>query len=72
VERLREVVARKCAKLGEYIACDRYWLLVVVDLMDPAQDQHLHWPHGISLGASRFEKVLVYKPQYREVLEVPQ
>jgi hypothetical protein len=72
VERLREVVARKSAKLGEYQACDRYWLLVVVDLMDPAQDQQLQWPHGISLGGSRFEKVLVYKPQHREVLEVPQ
>jgi|SRR6266853_263523 len=71
VERLREIVVEKTAKLSEYQACDRYWLLIVVDLMDPAQDQELVWSSTASLGASPYEKVLLYKPQYRQVLEVP-
>jgi len=71
VERLREVVIEKSAKVSEYQACDRYWLLIVVDLMDSAQDQELVWPDTASLGASPYEKVLLYKPQYCQVLEVP-
>lgn len=71
VERLREIVVDKTTKLSEYQACDRYWLLIVIDLMDTAQDQNLVWPDTASLGASPYEKVLIYKPQYHQVLEVP-
>lgn len=72
VERLREVVEEKSAKLSAYQPCNRYWLLVVIDFMDRAQDQNLEWPAGTTLGMSQYEKVLLYKPQYRQVLEVPQ
>jgi hypothetical protein len=72
VNRLREIVVEKSAKLPGYQACDQYWLLVVVDLIDSAQDQRLNWPSGLALGASPYEKVLIYKPQYREVVEIPQ
>jgi hypothetical protein len=72
IERVREVVAEKSEKLPAYQPCERYWLLVVIDLMDVAQDQHLDWPMGATLGASPYEKVLLYKPQYQQVLVVPQ
>lgn len=71
IERLREIVLEKTAKLAEYQKCDRYWLLIVVDLMDPAQDQELRWPSEAELTKTCYEKVLLYKPQYRQVLEVP-
>jgi hypothetical protein len=72
VDRLREVVDEKAGKLLEYQRCDRYWLLVVIDLMDSAQDQNLYWPDGALLGKSPYEKILLYKPQYCQILEVPQ
>lgn len=71
VERVREVVAEKTAKLAEYQPCDRFWLLMVVDSMDPAQDQSLTWPTGANLTGSPYEKVLLYDPQHRQVLEIP-
>ena len=72
VDRLQAVVHEKTAKASEYQPCDRYWLLIVVDFMDSAQDQHLVWPPGKVLQGGAYEKVLLYKPQFREVVEVPQ
>jgi len=72
VERLQEVVTEKSKKISEYQPCDQYWLLVVVDFMDSAQDQHLNWPNEITLGKTPYEKVLLYKPQLRDVVEVSQ
>lgn len=71
VERLREVVAEKTDKLANYEKCDAYWLLLVVDFMDSAQDQELQWPIGEQPLGSSYERVLIYKPQFGQVLEVP-
>lgn len=72
VERLREVVSEKTHKLANYEKCDAYWLLLVVDFMDSAQDQELQWPVGEQPLGSPYERVLIYKPQFGQVLEVPQ
>jgi hypothetical protein len=72
IDRLQAVVSDKSAKVSKYQPCDCYWLLVVVDFMDPAQDQHLTWPPGNVLRGSAYGKVFLYKPQFREVIEVPQ
>ena len=72
IERVKEVVTDKVSKLAEYQACDQYWLLIVIDFMDAAQDQHIEWPAQALLGQTPFEKVLLYKPQFRYVIEVPQ
>src|SRR6266571_6457313 len=37
-ERLKEIIKIKEAKSRDYRACDAYWLLLVVDFMDRAQD----------------------------------
>lgn len=71
-DRLQEVVNEKTAKASKYQPCDCYWLLVVVDFVDPAQDQHLIWQSDNALQGGAYEKVLLYKPQFQEVLEVPQ
>jgi hypothetical protein len=72
VERLRELVSDKVKKLQAYQPCDVYWLLLVVDFMDPAQDQDLQWPAGVVLNKSPFERILLYKPQLAQVVQVPQ
>lgn len=70
IERLREVVQKKNLKTKAYQPCDVYWLLLVVDFMDRAQDQELYWPDGARLGESHFERILLYKPQFAQVVEV--
>lgn len=70
-DRLREVVKEKSDKQAAYQPCDSYWLLVVIDFMDFAQDQHLEWPQEQGLGESLYERVLLYKPQFHQVVEAP-
>ena len=72
LERLRELVSNKTKKLPHYQQCDIYWLLLIVDFMDPAQDQDLQWPAGELLEKSPFERILLYKPQFGQVMLVPQ
>jgi hypothetical protein len=70
--RLEEVVSRKTLKAADYSLCEVYWLLLVVDFFDRAQDQELSLPPGYRLRNTAFERVVVYKPQFAQVLEVPQ
>ena len=55
--RLRDLVAEKTRKHLKYQVCDEYWLLIVVDVMDPAQEQGIVWPAGETLERSPFERV---------------
>ena len=71
IERVRELVARKSHKVASYRPCDKYWLLLVVDFMDFAQDQDITWPDNALLGETPFERVLLYKPQFKQVAIVP-
>ena len=73
VGRVRQVVADKTAKAVDYDkGCEAIWLLLVVDFMDPAQDQYIEWPIGAALDKSPFERVLIYKPQFGQVVEALQ
>lgn len=69
--RLESVVAEKNAKSKGYLPCDEYWLLVVVDFRDPAQDQDIQLPPDYLLPQSAFERILIYKPQLGQVVEIP-
>ena len=60
--RVRETTVDKIEKLRDYQPCDAYWLLLVVDLMDRAQDQGIGWPAGEVLDRTPFERILLYKP----------
>jgi hypothetical protein len=72
VNRLRDVVKEKSKKAEEYQPCDEYWLLAVVDFIDPSQDQEIEWPMEERLGKSSFKRVILYKPQFEHVVEVVQ
>lgn len=71
IRRLDEVLAEKSDKASRYASCDEYWLLLVVDCFDPAQDQDLYFPSGYSCPANAYQRVLLYKPQFAQVLEAP-
>ena len=66
---LQEIVAQKESKAAGYRPCDAYWLLVVVEFFDPAQDQEIIQGE-LRLAFSVFEKIFVYKTVTKEILEV--
>lgn len=70
VDRVKAIVKEKNEKLSGYVECDAHWLLLIVDFWDPAQDQDIRWPAGESVGRTRFERILIYKTMFTEVIEV--
>ena len=68
-KRLVEIVRAKEEQVRHYQPCDAYWLLVVVDFMNRAQDQEIRIDDFEKIDSNIFEKVLVYKTLFRHVLE---
>lgn len=69
VDRLGEILREKEEKAQQYRPCDAYWLLVVVDWMDPAQEQEIR-VNGLSIHSDVFERVIIYKPHFEHVVDV--
>ena len=72
VERVKKVVRDKSAKALEYQNCEALWLLIIVDFWEPAQDQDIRWPTEETVGQTPFERILIYKTVFNEVVEVSQ
>ena len=68
-DKLLRIVRTKESKVPDYQRCDAYWLVVVVDFIDPAQDQEIRVDGFQKIESSVFEKVLVYKTRFHHVLE---
>jgi hypothetical protein len=68
-DKLRKIVAEKETKAVEYLPCDAYWLLIVVDWTDAAQDQEITTT-GLKLPSEVFEKIIVYKPGFEDIAEI--
>jgi hypothetical protein len=66
---LERIVRKKEAKSIEYQLHDAYWLLVVVDWIDPAQEQEIRID-GLRIASDVFEKIIVYKPNFQHIVEV--
>ena len=56
-------------KIKEYSECTMYWLLVVIDFMDEAQDQEIMIDDLEPIYSEKFDKIFVYKPYLRQILE---
>ena len=69
IEGLKKVIKEKEEKSKEYRKCDAYWLLVVVDFMDSAQDQEIQIDNFEEMASDIFEKIIVYKTIFGHVLE---
>jgi hypothetical protein len=69
VEKLRAIVKDKEAQSSGYQHCDVYWLIVVVDFIDRAQDQEIQIENFEKIASTVFEKVIVYKTHFGHVLE---
>jgi hypothetical protein len=70
MEKLRAIVNAKEAKSKYYQHCDAYWLVVVIDFIDSAQDQEIQINNFEKIASTAFEKVIVYKTLFGHVLEV--
>ncbi len=70
IDQLKEIVIAKELQSKSYQLCDAYWLLVVVDFLDPAQDQEIQIDVCEKINSNIFEKVFVYKTHFGQVLEV--
>jgi len=69
MERLLDIVKDKEQRSQKYEKCDACWLLVVVDFMNPAQDQEIQVDDFKKVETEAFEKVIVYKTLFGHVLE---
>lgn len=70
-KRVRELAASKDLLLPGYVKCDQYWLLLVVDYMDPALDQEIAWGVSEEAVTTQFDRLLIYRTLSHEVTEVP-
>lgn len=68
-DRLINIIRDKEACSRKYDICDTYWLLVVVDFIDPAQDQEIQLDNFEKIQSEIFEKIIVYKTIFGHVLE---
>lgn len=68
-ERLTEIIRAKEGKAQHYTTCDSYWLLIVVDFMDSAQEQEIRID-GFTIDSGVFKKIIVYKPYFEHILEL--
>jgi hypothetical protein len=68
-DRLVEIVRDKEKRARKYQKCDAYWLLVVVDCINPAQDQEIQIDSIDKLQTEVFEKVIVYKTLSNHIIE---
>ncbi|WP_146617722.1 hypothetical protein [Rhodoplanes serenus] len=69
LSRLKSIVESKESKAAEYALCDAYWLLIVVDWIDRAQDQEIGMG-DLGLVSSVFERIIVYKTTFEQIVEV--
>ena len=68
-DKLLEIVSKKEAQPKDYQPCEAYWLVVVVDSINRAQDQEIQIDGFEKIVSTVFEKVIVYKAFFGHVLE---
>jgi hypothetical protein len=66
---LKAIINDKERKANQYRPCDAYWLLVVVDFIDAAQDQEIPSDILNAVNSPVFENILIYKPQFGEIIQ---
>jgi len=66
---LEKIVREKESKAAEYLPCDDYWLLIIVDWMDNAQEQEIS-VRKVKIASNIFQRIIVYKPGFEDILEV--
>ncbi|HUI77515.1 MAG TPA: hypothetical protein VLY24_06350 [Bryobacteraceae bacterium] len=69
ITRLNEIISEKEKKAQRYAQCDAYWLLIVVDFIDPAQEQEIRID-GLTVRSNMFRRIIIYKPGFEQIIEL--
>ena len=69
-KKLDHIVRRKESDTKDYQRCDCYWLLVVVDFINAAQDQEIQAEGVEEIKSEIFERIFVYKTVFDQILEI--
>jgi len=69
MDKLEAIIKEKESKAADYRACDAYWLLIVVDWIDPAQEQEIRIDQ-LKVRSDVFEKIIIYKPNFEHIVEL--
>ena len=69
MKRLVDIIREKESRSQKYEKCDAYWLLIVIDTMNPAQDQDILVNNFEKVETEVFERVIVYKSLFGQVFE---
>ena len=64
-----EIIREKEVKARQHVACEVYWLLIIVDFIDAAQEQEIRID-GLTVESDVFQKIIVYKPNFEHILEI--
>lgn len=65
-QRIEIEIRKKEKKTKNYIPCDRYWLLIVVNFFDQATDQEL--PENVKIQSNIFEKIILWRTALNEIV----
>jgi hypothetical protein len=68
-ERLKEIIKEKEVKARDYEVCDAYWLLVIVDFINSAQEQEIRIG-DVKIDSNVFQKIIVFRTGFNHILEV--
>lgn len=69
-EKIGALLTYKEMKTVQYAKCDEYWLVIVIDFADTAQDQEI--PTDVfKLSSDIFKKIIIYKTVFNQILEIP-
>ena len=68
-DRLADIVRDKEVRAKKYKECDVYWLLVIVESFDQAQEQTFPSNGFEKIKTTVFEKVIIYDSNFGDVLE---
>ena len=66
---LIKIVRDKEESSKQYEPCGSFWLLVIVDFIDQAQDQEIQIDDFEKIESTVFDKIIVYKTLFGHVLE---
>ena len=63
--RLLSIIQSK--ELKHYEGCDSVWLVVVMDMMDPSQEQEINESSLLQVQSKKFDKIFLYKTVYEKI-----
>lgn len=68
-DRLLEIVETKEKLVDQYRECESYWLLIIVEFMDRAQDQEILIKDFEKIKSEKFDRIFVYRTAHEDILE---